>query len=822
MIHFLKRFKFVFIAIALWSCDNKTSKNGAVIDFIPEDASVVFKIDDANASDRGFSSFKNSLRNNSLLSAFRKTAPFIDISEKTPLLDHLNPSVNSILSLNLENDKKASYTFITKMTSGLLLTDSVQNKTIETLTLNNKTIQRITIGSETTYTTVKDSVFIASSSQQLLLDILDGKTQKNKDFLKIYNIKNTNDFSAILKGEVVQISDIDSLNFASYMGLDVSVLPDGLFATGVALARDSVPKLLSVFEGQIPQQNDIAKLIPTKALGALAFTFSDAEVIQSKLKMLSGASVPTNLNELFGSVNEVGEIYLSEGKAIVLKSIDPSLTQEAVAQYLSANGVFREIGLSAFSAPSLFSEAFYPLIRANTYNQMFQLDNFFVFAENKAVTKRIISSYKNNNCLDKASYFEGHQSQLSNASSLLYFKMQGNIPTSLLGFMDTKDASNLPMISLKKYPLAALQFSYDRDFAHVNYICKEASSAKQISSTVSEVFSIELPNELVQDPQLFTNHRTKDKDVVVQDMTNTLHLISVSGKTLWKQKLDSQILGEIQEVDILRNGKKQMAFATKNTFHVLDRTGKPVAPFPIKFKDPITQPLAVFDYDNKRKYRFVVTQDNEVYMYDAKGKTVKGFTFKKAKSTIVLPPKHIRLGNKDYIAIAEKSGKLNLLSRTGKSRVNVTKSFSFSGTPVMKEGRNFVVITSNNKKESISASGKVSTKILDVSGNYSFSVKGKTKITLDDNLLRIDNTLVELPFGIYTKPRAFYANKTTYVSITETQENKVYIYDKNGRLLSGFPLFGSSSAVIGNGAKKGKLRIAVKGGAKEVLLYSQQ
>lgn len=822
MVHFLKRLVFALVAMLLWNCDNKTSKNAAVVDFIPEEAWVVFKIDDPTASDGGFNAFKNSLRNNTLLSAFRKKAPFTSISEKKPLLDYLRPTANSILSLNLENDKKAAYTFITKMTPGLLLTDSIQNKTIETLPFNNRTIQRITIDSETTYITVKDSIFIASTSQQLLMDILDGKTQKNKGFLKIYNIKSSNDFLAILKSEMVQISEVDSLNFASYTGLDVSVLPDGIFATGVALARDSVPRLLSVFEGQIPQQNDIARLIPIEALGALAFTFSDAESIQLKLKALSGKVISTNLNELFGSINEVGEINLKEGKVIILKSIDPSLTQESLAQYISASGIFREVNLSTFSVPSLFSEAFYPLIRANSFDQMFQLDNFFVFTENGAVTKRIISAYKNNNCLDKAGYFEGLQSQLSNASSLLYFKMQGNIPTSFSGFMATEDDADQPMISLEKYPLAALQFSYDRDFAHVNFICKEASSAKQISGTVSEVFSVALPNELAQDPQLFTNHRTKDKDVVVQDVANTLHLISVSGKTLWKKKLEGPILGKINEIDILRNGKKQMAFVTKNTFHVLDRTGKPVAPFPIKFKDPITQPLAVFDYDNKRKYRFVVTQGNEVYMYDSKGKIVKGFTFKKTKTIIVLLPKHLRLGNKDYIAIAEKSGKLNLLSRTGKSRINVAKNFNFSGTSVMKEGRNFVVITSDNKKESVSISGKVSTSKLAVSENYSFSVVGKTKVTLDDNLLRINNKLVELPFGIYTEPGIFYANKTTYVSITETQENKVYIYNKNGILLSGFPVFGSSSAEIGNGATKGKLRITVKGGAKEVLLYSQR
>ncbi len=823
MIQFLKKLLLALVAVAIWSCDDNDSKNGTITDFIPEDTSIVFKIDNASASDSGFSNFKNSLRNNSLLSALGKTEFLKAISGKKLLLDYINPSGNSVLCLTRAKDSSAAaFTFITKMSPNMLVIDSIIDQTIETITLDKKTLQKITIDSETAYSTVKDSIFIASSSLRLMIDILNGKTQKNKDFLKIYNIKTANDFAAILKSETIQISDTNSIKFATYAGLDISVLPDGLFATGVALARDSISPLLSAFEGQIPQQNDIAKLIPTDALRALSFTFSDAESIQNKLKKISGKEISVLSEELFESVNEVGVINLAEGKAIVLKSIDPSITQESLAKYISGDGSFREVNLSAFSAPNLFIEAFYPFISTTRPSQVFQLDNFFVFTNNENVTKRMITAFKNNNCLNKTSYFDGHQSQLSNSSSLLFVTMQGKLPSSISGFLNTEDNSKKELISVKKFPLVAVQFSYDRDFAHVNLVCKEASTEKQISGSVSEVFSVELPNELLQGPQLFTNHRTKDKDVVVQDLTNTLYLISASGKTLWNKKLDGPILGEINEIDLLRNGKKQMAFNTGSTFYVLDRAGKAVAPFPIRFKDPITQPLAVFDYDNNRKYRFVVTQRNEVYMYDSRGKSVKGFKFKKAKSTIVLPPRHLRIGNKDYIAIAEEKGKLNLLSRTGKSRIKVTKSFNFSEIPIMKEGSQFVVITSDNKKESISTSGKVSSKQLDVSSNYSFSTKGTTKVTLDDNLLRINNRLVELPFGIYTQPSIFYANNSTYISITETQENKVYIYDKNGRTIPGFPVFGSSDAKVGNSAKKGRLRITVKGGAKEVLLYSQR
>ena len=51
------------------------------------------------------------------------------------------------------------------------------------------------------------------------------------------------------------------------------------------------------------------------------------------------------------------------------------------------------------------------------------------------------------------------------------------------------------------------------------------------------------------------------------------------------------------------------------------------------------------------------------------------------------------MGNKDYIVIAEKNGHLNILHRTGKVRVPLSKKFEFSEIPIEEEGSSFVVIT---------------------------------------------------------------------------------------------------------------------------------
>ena len=60
--------------------------------------------------------------------------------------------------------------------------------------------------------------------------------------------------------------------------------------------------------------------------------------------------------------------------------------------------------------------------------------------------------------------------------------------------------------------------------------------------------------------------------------------------------------------------------------------------------------------------------------------------------------------------------------------------------------------------------------------------------------MRINGILVELPYGIYTKPSISIVNQKEYISITETQENKIYVYSKSGNLLHGFPVYGTSIA----------------------------
>ncbi|WP_310991287.1 hypothetical protein [Aequorivita marina] len=786
------------------SCDSTPPKTGTLMDYIPQDPEVVFKISNLG-------SVQADIANNALLSKFENTSPHSFFSEKASLQKNLHPESESLLCLNKLNDSVSGYTFISKNTKNLFQADSITEKTVETLTLDQHQLQRITIADNVAYMAVKDSVFIASSSQQLLLDVLKGKTERSATFSKVYNLPTTSVLTGLIHGKKAGLNDSTAINFTSWSALDLAIAPESLTATGISLATDTIPQLLNVFDGQTPQENNIANLVPMDALGAVSFTFNDAEKFQKKLSEFRGETVNTEIAGVFGSISEAGAIQLKKDTAVFLKSIDPLMTGDALARYLSVTDTFREIKISSFSEPELFQKSFSPFISFKKANFMIQLEDFFVFTENEITAKQIISDFQNNKTLKNTSYYKNTANDLSTSSSLLIYKMQGEFTETLLKFLPFKSKEELNNIALDAYPLAVLQFSYDRNFAHVILSIKKAgASAQNDLGEVSEKFNLKLDNTILGNPQLVAS-----SNIVVQDIGNKLYFISQGGKILWTKNLGAPIMGNIKEVNI--SGKAHIAFTTKDAVYILDRNGKPARSFPIKFKDEVTQPLSVFDYDGNQNYRFVVVQGQDVLMYDKRAKIVKGFGFTKAKSSIVQPPVHIRMGNKDYIVIAEKSGKLNILSRVGKTRVPVSNNFNFSDIPITHEDNNFVVITKENTKEQISQSGQVSSIKLNVGSNYWFAMEGKTKATLDDNLLRIDGKLAELPLGLYTNPKMFTINRKVYVTITETQEKKVYVFDKNSTLLNGYPVYGTSEASLDGGRTK---HLVVKGESDSVLMYS--
>jgi outer membrane protein assembly factor BamB len=141
------------------------------------------------------------------------------------------------------------------------------------------------------------------------------------------------------------------------------------------------------------------------------------------------------------------------------------------------------------------------------------------------------------------------------------------------------------------------------------------------------VWESRLESRVITKPKFVVNHYTGDMEIFVQDDRHNVYLLNNSGRVLWKQKIDGQILSDIYQIDYYKNGKLQFLFNTGEQLHLLDRNGNYVERYPVKLRSPATNGLALFDYEKNRDYRiFLAAEDKGVYLYDKEGSIVKGWS----------------------------------------------------------------------------------------------------------------------------------------------------------------------------------------------------
>jgi hypothetical protein len=304
-------------------------------------------------------------------------------------------------------------------------------------------------------------------------------------------------------------------------------------------------------------------------------------------------------------------------------------------------------------------------------------------------------------------------------------------------------------------------------------------------------FESSIPNDIILGPIIVKNHINNSNEIIIQDSKNILYLINNIGQVEWTKEIDDEIIKEVNQIDSYKNGKLQYVFATAKSLYLLDRKGRDVGRFPLKFKDKITSPVSIFDYDKNKNYRLLITQNDELFMFDSKGNRVRGFDYNK-KNKIVTTPKHFRIDNKDII-VFKTIDKLTILNRRGAVRINAKTEHNYSSDDVF-QYQNFL-ITSTVKNEIVRIDMRGNTKLEDPMPINSKVISDKeTTFTIQKNILSNSKINVEIPFGKYDHFKIFSGNNKTYVNIFDSQNNKIYLFDKELNLIKGFPISSKENA----------------------------
>lgn len=814
----------LFLLVILVACKNDPEKKLALINFAPKDAGLLMKVPNMN-------SFTNALNKNAFLKVNSDFPLFQNLKEKLTALQFSNSEKPALLSFSPEGKNDIVFAFISEVGSkGIPKT--LKQQTSDSIFYNNFYIKRIQSGEKNNFYTTINDVFILSDSKLVIEDIIRQKDFPiGQDLLNVYNAANNQEVSVLINHQ--NIDDIvnsllpnktflDFQKFADWTAVDFELEKESLKLNGITTAPEAnSAKIINIFQNTAAQTNEIAKIIPLSAIGFYAFTYDDFEILKNNIAdyHINRAIIPQEKEAFFALFNEVGITYLKNAEALALKTQNPDKAEDEIQDISEKVKDYREVEIFKISKGNIFRETFNPLVKISQLSHFAILDQFFIFAKDVETLELIIANYQNGTVLENEEFYKETASQLSSESSFLLVAINKNFKKSFAAQAAGKFQNEIKELATEDFPIVALQFIHDKDFAHVHGILAKKPKSTVSKGSINQIATASLKANLATQPMIFENHYNNENEIVVQDENNVLYLLSKSGEILWSKELDGPILGDIEIVDLFKNTKLQMAFATPNKFHILDRNGNTVKPFPISFKEPITQPLAVFDYDNNRKYRFLVVQNNKLKMFNAEGKTVSGFDFNKANSEIIKTPKHIRIGIKDYILVPEASGKLNILSRQGNSRVDVKEQIDFSENDWFLHKNSFASTNAEGNLILINQEGKIKTEDLSLTENHQIQIAKNLLVSFSENVLKINKKELELPYGIYSEPKIHELKNKTFVSITDKQAHQVYVYNEKGELLPNFPVYGSSAIALANFDVDKQLEFVVQGEDDGILFY---
>ncbi|MBT8257003.1 MAG: ribonuclease HII, partial [Bacteroidia bacterium] len=154
-------------------------------------------------------------------------------------------------------------------------------------------------------------------------------------------------------------------------------------------------------------------------------------------------------------------------------------------------------------------------------------------------------------------------------------------------------------------------------------------------------------------------------------------------------------------------------------------------------------------------------------------------------------------------------------------RVGVQEQFEFSGNPVFLYRNTFLTTTADGQLVQIDQQGKVKRSDLNLSEDHKIFATSKTLVTLDENELGIKQKSVELDFGQYTEPRIHYINDKIYVSCTDLQSQKAYLFDSQAEPIENFPVYGNSTLDLDNADADRNLEFIVRGETNTIVMYKK-
>lgn len=634
-------------------------------------------------------------------------------------------------------------------------------------------------------------------------------------------------------------------------------LPAGQFSlldikTGTSLSLNgfSIPgpdkhgSLLSYFNRQRPVPFTHKQYISNRTLLAANYGIDDGGLFFKQLPLSGDYSVRDSLKtladidfeKLFSALGKEISICTlekrkSETARVVLFDVSDlrlwgtafdrlsKATERNDTLYLERYGEYELRKIDLYNLPE---KLFRPLVTGLKQTYYTVTGNTFILADNPVELKRYLDDIDQEEVWGKSvsanQFLEGTLLE-SNASfyfntPLLINRLTHNATPYWKNFF--KDNPAL----FSEYGAGAVQFSNLNEMFYTHVVVTSQNiglPGKASAGTPSRVHSI-LPASVKSPLFIVRNHATKRNELVLQDSLHTLRCLSSDGKELWNVSLNSRLAGNIEQVDYFNNGKLQLFFATQDNLHIIDRLGNYVNPYPVSI--PVRQPefTGVIDYDNSKRYRFMVSdQAGKIWLFDKHGQQLDGWKPRNTDDNLLVPTRHYRIQGRDYIVALRQDGKVYVMNRKGEliNGFPLNLDVRPSGSLYFEPGRDvstslFTCVSKDGVKVQFSVSGKIISRepLVKISVGDQFSLieeesskgylvarQSAKRLTLLDEEGR--ETVVNDFVGMNRISVQYYdfGSGKVYIVIHDLTQELCYVYDGQGNALTAAPIEATAVSV---------------------------
>ncbi|MDT8347703.1 MAG: hypothetical protein RQ756_07860, partial [Flavobacteriaceae bacterium] len=594
----------VIVLLSILGCGNTSTTSSDIDYLIPEQSTLVVK-------SNNYKSLNEQLTSNKNLQKFLETAARKDFEKSLAFTEYLNTDQPIVLASSKLG--KADYAQVLITTAS---NDSIKNTTVESIVYEGEVIQKY-ITSNFDFFQVRLNAYDYWSNDLLSLEDLiriyhSDEAIQNSAFQRLFS-------SAKPNGQHLFIKTPTASPFNTLIPEIVSTSPffktEGWFHLTLDL-QASAAKSQGVFMPNTTGLNQEGNSFPvSQNLNFPYFhllNFNTVDVFSLGNNNFEDALLMAQNEQATEVLSGFSKaIRADQSKALLLECVDPEVCKNFLTiEPQSPEQDYR--GISIFKTDDTAQKISKPF--GSNFNYYFFLHQYLIYVQNLEAAENIILNLQDvdteenpGNIITVEAPTQSHKAR---------FIQQGK---SMGGDL------------LAEFVLK------EKNFYHY-YLALAPEQKMDSDQSGYTAISVSHTNDFITEPQFFNNWRTKAQEILIQDSEYRLYKYSLSGELIWSKQLDAAIIGTIHEVDMYKNGRIQALFNTANKLYILDKDGNEVAPFPMNFKDKLTQPVALFDYDKNKNYRLLTTQGNKVQMLDIQGKVVKGFRFKNTKSTIAQPP----------------------------------------------------------------------------------------------------------------------------------------------------------------------------------------